>query len=89
MLKKENSFFQYFSFNTDYFKPYEQYRMKLANNAYLLRNQFPSQKLQKIKELLEELDNNMEMAAEILEEECGKTSAIVPERPTKPKISEG
>ena len=46
--------------------------MKVANNAYRLRCQFPSQKLQKIMELLEELDNNVEMVGEILEEECGK-----------------
>jgi hypothetical protein len=36
--------------------------MKLDTNAHALKAKFPSQKLQKIKELLEELDNNVEMA---------------------------
>ena len=51
--EEENPFFKYNPFKSDYFNPFEQYKMKLDNNAYLLRNQFPSQKLSKIRELLE------------------------------------
>ena len=53
ILKEENPFFKYKRFKSDYFNPFEQYKMKLDNNAYLLRNQFPSQKLSKIRDLLE------------------------------------
>ena len=59
---EEKSVCKYTAPHSDHFNPYQQYKMKLDNNAYLLRNQFPSQSLNKIKELLDELDNNLEMA---------------------------
>ena len=53
-----------------------------------MKNHFPSQSLAKIKELLEELDNNVEMAREILEEECGKPTLPDTQKLPKPKMQE-
>ena len=39
--------------------------------------------MQNIIELLEELDNNLEMAKEILEEECGQIKIVSEERPKR------
>ena len=42
-----------FYLSTDYFNPFQEYQNKLNHNAHVLKNKFPSIKLQKIIHLLE------------------------------------
>ena len=45
--------------------------MSVNNNAQYLKKRFPRETISKLRELLEELDNDIEMAMEILQEEEG------------------
>ena len=48
--------------------PFHTYRRSLDYNARKLKEQFPSRQLPQLKELLEELENDLDMASQIIQE---------------------
>ena len=62
---------------------YQQYMRQLDRNTERLRVLFPNNKKEPMRELLEELDNNYEMAIEILKQESEQVShpKLAPQSP--------
>lgn len=53
--------------------PFEQYRQQLSSNVTELKSKYPVVDPDYIRSLLEELENNVQMVADILDEEHKKT----------------
>lgn len=51
------------------FSSYRTYTKALESNAHKLKQQFPEMQLARLKDLLEELENDLEMASKIIQEE--------------------
>lgn len=67
---------------------YQNYSLGVESNVQALRRRFPQQSGKKLRELLEEMEGNLEMAIGVLEEEYGREAVIIPEKPCCKKISE-